>query len=77
MVNAPINVGQNWNEIVSVLRKNILEKLSKVLKTDIESLIEVEEVMYPLKVEAMYSGKQDSHEGALMRTKANWQWINP
>jgi phytoene desaturase len=63
MVNAPINVGQNWNEIVSILRKNILEKLSKVLKTDIESLIEVEEVMDPLKVEALYSGKQGSIYG--------------
>lgn len=63
MVNAPINVGQNWNEIVSTLRKNILEKLSKVLKTDVGSLIEVEEVMDPLKVEALYSGKQGSIYG--------------
>ncbi len=70
MVNTPINVGQNWNEIVSVLRKNIIEKLSKVLKTDIESLIEVEEVMDPLKVEALYSGKQGSIYGNASNSRA-------
>jgi len=26
---------------------------------------------------ALYSGKEDTPEGALMRTKQNWQWINP
>jgi hypothetical protein len=26
---------------------------------------------------ALYSGKEDTPEGALMRTKSNWQWINP
>ena len=26
---------------------------------------------------AMYSGKEDTPEGALMRTKSNFQWINP
>jgi hypothetical protein len=26
---------------------------------------------------ALYSGKEDTPEGALMRTKANFQWINP
>jgi hypothetical protein len=26
---------------------------------------------------AMYSGKEDTPEGALMRVKQNWQWINP
>ena len=26
---------------------------------------------------ALYSGKEDTPEGALMRVKTNWQWINP
>jgi hypothetical protein len=26
---------------------------------------------------AMYSGKEDTPEGAMMRIKDNWQWINP
>ena len=26
---------------------------------------------------ALYSGKEDTPEGALMRVKSNWQWINP
>jgi hypothetical protein len=26
---------------------------------------------------SMYSGKEDTPEGAMMRVKDNWQWINP
>jgi len=26
---------------------------------------------------ALYSGKEDTPEGAMMRVKSNWQWINP
>jgi hypothetical protein len=26
---------------------------------------------------ALYSSKQDTPEGAIMRMKNNWQWINP
>lgn len=26
---------------------------------------------------SLYSGKQDTSEGAMMRVKNNWQWINP
>ena len=25
----------------------------------------------------MYSGKESTPEGAMMRVKNNWQWINP
>jgi len=25
----------------------------------------------------MYSAKEDTPEGAMMRVKDNWQWINP
>ena len=70
MVNSPINVGQNWNKMISDTRRNILKKLSKVLKTDIESLIEVEEVMDPIKIEALYSGKQGSIYGNASNSRA-------
>jgi hypothetical protein len=26
---------------------------------------------------SMYSGKESTSEGAMMRVKNNWQWINP
>ncbi len=63
MVNAPINVGQDWDTEIARLRKHIIEKLSQQLKIDIASLIEVEEINEPRKIEAVYAGKQGSIYG--------------
>jgi phytoene desaturase len=63
MVNAPINVGQDWDSEIQLLRKRILEKLSRTLKTDIEPLIEVEQINEPRLIDARYSGKQGSIYG--------------
>jgi len=63
MVNAPINVGQDWDSEIQLLRTRILEKLSLSLKTDIEPLIEVEQINEPRLIDARYSGKQGSIYG--------------
>ncbi|MFN3316025.1 MAG: 1-hydroxycarotenoid 3,4-desaturase CrtD, partial [Raineya sp.] len=42
MINTPNNVGQDWDKLIAEARKNILAKLSRLLKTEIEPLIEVE-----------------------------------
>ncbi len=63
MINAPINTNQNWDEEIQKLKKHILKKLSIELEEDIESLIEVEEINEPRKIEAIYSGKQGSIYG--------------
>jgi phytoene desaturase len=63
MVNAPINVGQDWDNEIQLLRKRILEKLSISLKADIEPLIEVEQINEPRLIDARYSGKQGSIYG--------------
>ena len=63
MINSPINVGQNWDAEIQKLRKHILHKLSKAFGEEIESLIEVEEIIEPRKIEAIYSGKQGSIYG--------------
>lgn len=63
MVNAPVNTGQDWDDIVKNTRQNILKKLSHALKIDVENLIEVEDCMDPRKIEALYSGKQGSIYG--------------
>ncbi len=63
MVNAPINVGQNWDEIVTKTRACIIQKISNHLNTSIEDLIEVEEVSDPRKIESTYFGKQGSVYG--------------
>lgn len=63
MVNAPINIGQNWDEVVADTRMQIIEKLSKHLETSIEEFIEIEETSDPRIIESMYSGKQGSIYG--------------
>ena len=63
MVNAPINTGQDWDELHAKLRKNILLKLNRILEEDLEQLIEVEEYMDPVKMEEMYAGMQGSIYG--------------
>lgn len=67
MINVPSNSGQNWDEIRTTARQNILSKLSRILKTDIESLIEEEEYLDPIRIEA----KTSSHAGALYGASSN------
>ena len=63
MVNAPINVGQDWDSEIQLLRQRILAKLSKALALDIEPLIEAEQINEPRLIDARYSGKQGSIYG--------------
>ena len=63
MVNAPIDIGQDWQVQREEVRANILRKLDKLLNEDISQLIEVEEVLDPVKMERMYSGKNGSIYG--------------
>lgn len=67
MVNAPANVGQDWVLYKKMYRKAIIQKLNKILKTDIESLIEVEEVLDPITIES----KTASFMGSLYGTSSN------
>ncbi len=56
MINAPHNNGQdNWDEMIAQTRENVLEKLSRNLKTDIRPLIECELVWEPRKIEQITS----------------------
>ena len=63
MINSPINTGQDWDAEIQKLRKHILDKLSIALEIEIEPFIEVEEIIEPRKIEAIYSGKQGSIYG--------------
>ena len=47
MINVPGDKGQNWDELIARSRTSILKKLSRILKTDIEPLIEYESVLDP------------------------------
>ena len=47
MVNAPHIAGQNWDELIATTRENTLNMLNKVLKADIEPLIDFEKILEP------------------------------
>lgn len=67
MVNAPHNQGQNWDALIAQCRSNVLQKLSKILKTDISQFIKVEEILHPLTIES----RTASYTGSLYGTSSN------
>ncbi len=67
MVNVPANSGQDWKQLRTEIRKNVLSKLSRILKTDIESLIEEEDYLDPIRIEERTS----SYAGALYGPSSN------
>ncbi|QSE96039.1 1-hydroxycarotenoid 3,4-desaturase CrtD [Fulvivirga lutea] len=67
MVNAPGNFGQNWDTLIAELRKNLINKINRILKCSIEDHIVVEEILDPRKIET----KTASHLGSLYGTSSN------
>jgi len=67
LLNAPANDGQDWDRIIEETRRNVIEKLSRNLKTDIEPLIESESVLDPRTIELRTSSVQ----GALYGNSSN------
>lgn len=67
MINVPNNSGQDWDTIIKRSRKNILEKMSRMLDTDIEPLIACESLLDPRLIEQ----KTSSSMGALYGNSSN------
>lgn len=75
MVNVPCNTGQNWDELITKTRKNILKKLSFNLKRDIESIIVCESMLTPMMIEqrtssfggALYGSASNNRNAAFLR----------
>ena len=67
MINAPANAGQQWEVLKQEARKIIIEKLNRLLQTDIEPLIETEEILDPVSIEE----KTASYQGSLYGTSSN------
>lgn len=67
MINVPANIGQDWDDLIAQARFHIIEKLSRILKEDIESLIVCEEIMDPRSIES----KTFSYQGSLYGTSSN------
>jgi phytoene desaturase len=67
MINAPGDHGQNWPVLVAQARKNIIDKVNRLLKVDIEPLIVAEEILTPPLIES----KTSSYRGALYGAASN------
>lgn len=67
MINVPNNQGQDWDKLIQEARQNIIQKVNRILNTDIESLIEVEEILEPRTIES----KTSSANGALYGNSSN------
>ena len=67
MINTPPDEGQDWESIKNRLRKKTIEKLNKILKVNLETMIEEEAVMTP----PMIAKKTSSNLGALYGSSSN------
>ena len=74
-INVPNNSGQDWDQLVSEARKNMITKINRLLKTDIEPLIEAELVFDPRVIEkrtssafgAIYGNSSNNKFAAFLR----------
>ncbi len=67
MINVPANTGQQWDAFIAQSKKNIIEKLNRLLQTDVEALIETEEILHPVLIEE----RTASYQGSLYGTSSN------
>ncbi len=75
MINVPANSGQNWEQLIVQARINIIEKLNRLMKTDIEPLIESETILDPILIEertgsfmgSLYGSSSNSKMAAFLR----------
>ena len=67
LINVPHNTGQDWATITARVRQVVINKMSIALNVDFQKLIEVEQLLDPLSIEA----KTASFGGALYGTSSN------
>jgi phytoene desaturase len=67
MVNVPANKGQDWESLKQKTRAVVMDKLSRALQTDMASIIETEDTLDPVSIEA----KTMSYMGSLYGTSSN------
>ena len=70
MINVPNNQNQNWDELIASSRENIINKISRILNTNIAPLIVCEDILDPRSIES----KTSSHLGALYGNSSNNQF---
>lgn len=67
MINAPENIGQDWEDFRVRAKQNIIQKLNRILKTNVEDLIETESILDAPLIES----KTNSYRGSLYGTSSN------
>ncbi len=67
LVNAPANEGQDWDALIADLRKNIWQKLARMLGEDVQAYCETEAILDPRSIEL----KTSSAQGALYGNSSN------
>jgi len=67
MVNVPAHNGQDWEALISQYKTIIIQKLNKILQTDLANLIETEATLSPVEIER----KTSSAGGSLYGTSSN------
>lgn len=55
LINSPYDNGQDWDKLIEEARIKAQKKINRILDTNIEELIEVEEILTPPMIERKYS----------------------
>jgi phytoene dehydrogenase-like protein len=69
MINTPNNTGQDWAEWTQIARRNIINKVNRILGEDIENYIDIEEILDPVKIESRTSSLGGSLYGNASNNK--------
>jgi phytoene desaturase len=67
MINTANNTGQDWKEFRELSRKFIIQKINRILSTQIENYIEMEEYLDPVRIEKY----TESYNGSLYGPSSN------
>lgn len=67
MINAPTSDGQDWEKIIAETRKNVVDKINRMLNVNLEAFIKVEQIMDPIAIEK----KTNTFKGSLYGTSSN------
>jgi phytoene desaturase len=67
MINVPNDEGQDWDRMIPAARSAVIRKISEMLGTEIEPLIEAEDVLEPRTIES----RTGSFRGALYGSASN------
>ncbi|MCZ4245401.1 1-hydroxycarotenoid 3,4-desaturase CrtD [Pedobacter punctiformis] len=70
MINVPANKGQDWDILIKEAKLNIVKKINRVLKTNLENNIICEEILDPRSIES----KTGSYQGSLYGNSSNNQF---